>query len=63
MSVNGDFERECYHIYVKLSEKVAEKRDEHYSVVAAWVKRKIMFLLLIQLFYVYEEAEQFGAIH
>ena len=42
MNTNGGFERECQHFYAKLSEKIAGKRDEHYSVVAVWVRRKIM---------------------
>ena len=45
MSANGGFGKECQKFYAKLSEKTAEK-NEHYSAVAAWVKRKIMFSLI-----------------
>ena len=49
MSANGGFGREAKHFYSKLAEKIAEKRDEHYSIVAAWVRRKIMFSLINSL--------------
>ena len=46
MGANGNFRMECKHFYAKQLEKKAEKGDEHYSIVAAWVRRKIMFWLI-----------------
>ena len=43
MGANGNFRMECKHFYAKQLEKKAEKGDEHYSIVAAWVRRKSCF--------------------
>ena len=46
MSVNGGSGRERKHFYTKLSEKILKKKDENYSVVAAWVRQKITSSLI-----------------
>ena len=46
MCAKGGCGREAKHFYSKLAEKIAEKRNEHYIIVAAWVKRKITFSLI-----------------
>ena len=38
MSTNGGFGGESKKLYNKPSEKKAEKRYEHYSVVSTWVR-------------------------
>ena len=46
MSSNGGFGRECTLFYSKLTEQIAEKRKQQYSIISSWIKRKIIFSLL-----------------
>ena len=46
MSAAGGMTRECSKFYSRLSEMIAEKRKECYSLIAAWVRRKICFSLI-----------------
>ena len=46
MSAAGGMARECSKFYSRLSEMIAEKRKECYSLIAAWVRRKICFSLI-----------------
>ena len=48
-SANGGMGRECLKFYARLSEKLAEKRNQPYSIVASWVRRKITFSLMKSL--------------
>ena len=42
-SVNGGMGKEANKCYSRIAEKLAEKRDEPYSVMMSWVRRKISF--------------------
>ena len=42
MSATGGMARECSKFYSCLSETIAEKRDQPYSIVS-WIRRKISF--------------------
>ena len=46
MSATGDMARECSKFYSRLSEMIAEKRDQLYSVIGSWIRRKIYFSLI-----------------
>ena len=46
MSSCGGFGRECARFYSKLAEEISEKRQQPYSVVCSWIKRKIVFSLI-----------------
>lgn len=46
MSATGGMARECKRFYARLAEMVAEKRNQHYSLISAWIRRKICFALL-----------------
>lgn len=46
MTGGAGFQRKCKNFYLKLSEKIAEKREQHYRVAAAWVRWKIKFSLI-----------------
>ena len=43
MSATGCMARECSKFHSRLSEMIAEKRDQPYSVSASWIRRKIAF--------------------
>ena len=43
MSATGSMARECSKFYSRLSEMIAEKRDQPYSVIALSLRRKISF--------------------
>ena len=45
-SANGGMARECSKFYARLSELLSTKRSQHYSVISAWVRRKITFSLM-----------------
>ena len=45
-SVNGGMGKEANKSYSRIAEKLAEKRDESYSVIMSWIRRKISFLLM-----------------
>jgi len=49
MSSNGGLAKECENFYKRLAEMLSEKRKTNYSIVAAWVKRKISFSLIRSL--------------
>ena len=46
MSATGGMARECSKFYSRLSEMIAEKRDQPYSVITSWIRRKISFSLI-----------------
>ena len=46
MSAAGGMSRECKHLYRRLSEIIAEKRKQDYSVITTWIRRKISFSLI-----------------
>ena len=46
MSSCGGFGRECARFYSKLAEDISEKRQQPYSVICSWIKRKIVFSLM-----------------
>ena len=46
MSATGSMTRECSKFYSRLSEMIAEKRDQPYSVITSWIRRKISFSLI-----------------
>ena len=41
--------RECSKFYSRLSKMIAEKRDQPYSVIASWIRRKIYFSLITSI--------------
>ena len=43
---NRRMARECSKFYSRLSKMIAEKRDQSYSVIASWIRRKISFSLI-----------------
>ena len=46
MSATGGMAKDCSKFYSCLSEMIAEKRDQLYSVIASWIPRKISFSLI-----------------
>ena len=44
-STNGGMSKECA-IYTRLANLVSEKRDEHLSIVSAWIKTRLNFSLI-----------------
>ena len=46
MSATHGMGRECKIFYARLTEMISYKRGTSYSVIAAWVRRKIMFSLI-----------------
>ena len=46
MSTTGGMGQECKKFYARLPEMISYKRGTSYSVVAAWVQRKITFSLI-----------------
>ena len=46
MSAAGGMSRECKHFYRRLSEIIAEKRKQDYSVITTWIRRKVSFSLI-----------------
>ena len=38
--------KEANKCYSRIAEKLAEKRDEPYSLVISWIRRKISFSLM-----------------
>jgi hypothetical protein len=46
MSATGGMGRECHKFYSRLSEIIAEKRGQNYSIIASWIRRKISFSLI-----------------
>ena len=46
MSATGGMGRECKKFYARLAEMISYKRGTSYSVIAAWVRRKITFSLI-----------------
>ena len=46
MSATGGMAKECSKFYSRLSEMIAEKRDQLYSVIASLIGRKISFSLI-----------------
>ena len=46
MTANGGFARENAKFYARLAELIASKRTTQYSVVSAWIKRKVVFSLM-----------------
>ena len=49
MSAAGGMARECSKFYSRLSEMIDEKRKERYSLIVAWVRRKICFSLITSI--------------
>ena len=45
-SVNGGMGKVANKCYSRIAEKLAEKRDEPYSVMMSWIRRKISFLMV-----------------
>ena len=43
MSATGDMAREWSKFYSRLSEMIAEKRDQLYPVIGSWIRRKMSF--------------------
>ena len=46
LSVNGGMGKEANKCYFQIAKKLAEKRDELYSVMMSWIRRKISFLMM-----------------
>ena len=46
MSATGGMGRESSRFYSRLSELISEKRESSYSIVATWIRRKIIFALI-----------------
>ena len=46
MTANGGFARESAKFYARLAGLIASKRNTQYSVVSAWIKRKVVFSLM-----------------
>ena len=46
MSATGGMGRECKKFYARLAEMIGYKRGTSYSIIAAWVRRKITFSLI-----------------
>ena len=46
MSAADGMGRECKKFYARLAEKISYKSGTSYSVIAAWVRRKITFSLI-----------------
>ena len=46
MSGTGGIGRELSTFYSRLSELISEKRESSYSIVATWIRRKIIFALI-----------------
>ena len=46
MSATGGMGRESSKFYSRLSELISEKRESSYSIVATWIRRKIIFALI-----------------
>ena len=46
MSATGGMGRECKKFYARLAEMISFKRGTGYSIIAAWVRRKITFSLI-----------------
>ena len=46
MSATGGMGRECKKFYTRLDEMISYKRGTSYSVIVAWVRRKITFSLI-----------------
>ena len=45
-SVNGGMVKKANECYSRIAEKLAEKRDELYSVMMSWIRRKISFWMM-----------------
>ena len=43
MSASGRFGKECTKLYTRLAELITVRRNEHYSTVLSWIKRKLRF--------------------
>ena len=46
MSATGGMGRESSKFYSRLSKLISEKRESSYSIVATWIRRKIIFALI-----------------
>ena len=46
MSTAGGMGRECKKFYARLAKMISYKKGNSYSVIAAWVRRKIAFSLI-----------------
>ena len=46
MSASGGMGRECSKFYARLSEMLAEKRNQTFSITSSWIRRKICFALM-----------------
>ena len=46
MSASGGMGRECSKFYARLSEMLAEKRNQNFSITSSWIRRKICFALM-----------------
>ena len=46
MSATGGMGRECKKFYARLAEMISHKRGTSYSIIAAWVRRKMTFSLI-----------------
>ena len=46
MSATDGMARECSKVYFRISEMITEKRDQSYSVIVSWIRRKISFSLI-----------------
>ena len=46
MSAIGGMGRESTKFFVRLSEIISEKRHEPYSLISAWIRRKLSFALI-----------------
>ena len=58
MSATGSMARECSKFYSRLSEMIAEKRDQPYSVIHCRYAEKFLFLLSGVLACASEQADQ-----
>ena len=46
MSTSGELGRESSKFYSRLSELISEKTESSYSIVATWIRRKIILALI-----------------
>jgi len=46
ISANGGMGREATKFYTRLSQMIADKRKQNYSLIKSWIRRKICFSLI-----------------
>ena len=52
--------KEANKCYSRIAEKLAEKRDEPYSVMMSWIRRKISFSMIKSIIMCIREVDRLG---